>query len=243
MGTACQSEVFTEPPELPILNPHHDPHLGEIEVTREEACNAAERLLKRYAREVPGRGCRSLPVAVLNMANGELCGSGLLHGSPTAEVELCRRSDLYSQLQSVEYPLGSKVVYTRDVPVFRSDRKELYAIREEAFSIAVLSAAAPPIDTDNYLEALRAHIEFVLAICIARGHTVLVLGPWGCGDDFPANPREAALVFRDVLKSNRFMGRFRCVTFAVPDTEGTTLCAADFESVLVHPKRRLQRPA
>ena len=57
--------------------------------------------------------------------------------------------------------------------------------------------------------------ESVLAIARAYGHTVLVLGAWGCGA-FGNDPRDTAADFRQALETDS-AGAFSDIVFAITD--------------------------
>jgi len=241
-GLAGRTEVFFGPPELTQRGPLCETY---IEVVERDALETAEGLLAHYERTLPTGDHHTPTVAVLNMAHGRQRGEELQGGDETVEVQLCRRTSLLVELEEIRYPLGPVVVYSRDLALFRAPRSEAYACRVPGpppSRVSVVSASAPDRPSDDeweadpadaaetYLATLARRIDTVLAVCAAGGHTVLVLGPWGC-EGRQVDPAQVASTFRAVLRAERFHGRFRHVAFAVPPGSGAAELVTAFRSL------------
>lgn len=227
--SARGSELIENPPSLgPVARCE-----TRIEVTTEDSVDAAYRLLSRYKREY--RGSPHTPsVAILNAANGQKPASGCLQGVNDQEVELCRRSTLFAELLKASYPLGSNFVYSPDVPVFKANRTGCYSVlpKEDQFRVSVVSASPGDPAVPEYHTELQRRTEQALQICAARGHTLVVVPAWGCTDGLPTTPKEAARMFREILRDEPLRGRFRHVVFAIPESCGEGLADAFSKPIL-----------
>jgi uncharacterized protein (TIGR02452 family) len=67
--------------------------------------------------------------------------------------------------------------------------------------------------TDKIAPVMRVRIEKLLALCLNKKHTTLVLGAWGCGV-FRNNPEEISQLFQEAL-TGKFANQFQRVVFAV----------------------------
>jgi uncharacterized protein (TIGR02452 family) len=67
--------------------------------------------------------------------------------------------------------------------------------------------------TGKIAPVMRVRIEKLLALCLNKKHTTLVLGAWGCGV-FRNDPEEIAQLFQEAL-SGKFANQFQRVVFAV----------------------------
>jgi uncharacterized protein (TIGR02452 family) len=185
-----------------------------VQVVNETTLGAARRLVETGAR----------PLA-LNFANGVHPGGGFLEGARAQEEVLCRSSALYETL--VGDPMYEAhawrprpdstdwAIYSPGVPVFRTDDG---ATLPQPWPLDVLTCAAPyapAIGQPESGDLLERRIRRVLAIALAYGHTVLVLGAWGCGA-FYNDPWRTARDFRSALESE-FAGGFGDVVFAIAD--------------------------
>lgn len=166
----------------------------------------------------------SKPLA-LNFANGVHPGGGFLDGARAQEEVLCRSSALYQTLvgdpmytahrQRPRPDSTDWAIYSPNVPVFRTDDGTALP---EPWLLSFLTCAAPYAPTVGQPEAgdlLQRRIHRVLAIAQAYGHSVLVLGAWGCGA-FGNDPHRTAADFRHALE-NDFRGAFADVVFAIVD--------------------------
>lgn len=211
---ACSAKRSVAP-DAPLPAAGRPPHSKtRVRVANETTLQASRRLVQGAHR----------PVA-LNFANGVHPGGGFLHGARAQEEVLCRSSALYSTL--VDDPMygyhrarpqpdsSDWVIYSPDVPVFRSDDGEEL---DSPWLLSFLTSAAPyapAIGLATSGDLLRRRIHRVLAVASACGHEALVLGAWGCGA-FGNDPHRTAVDFRHALEAD-FRGHFSNVVFAVTD--------------------------
>jgi uncharacterized protein (TIGR02452 family) len=185
-----------------------------IQVSNETTFGASLRLIESGSR----------PLA-LNFANGIYPGGGFLNGARAQEEVLCRSSALYQTLvDDAMYAEHRKrprqdssdwAIYSPDVPVFRTDSgMELRSLWLLSF-ITCAAPYAPEIGQPESGDLLQRRIHRMLAIARAYGHSVLVLGAWGCGA-FANDPQRTALDFREALE-NEFRGAFSEIVFAITD--------------------------
>lgn len=202
-----------------------------VEVTAETTCAAARRL------------AATGPVCALNFASAKNPGGGFLRGARAQEEDVARCSALYpTQLANRAYYDANRatasmlytdhLIYSPRVPFFRDDRLDLL---EEPYLCDVITSPAPNAgqalrrDAEAgpaIIETLDRRAAMVLAVAQARGARRLVLGAWGCGV-FRNDPAAVAEVFGAHLASDRFVGAFDHVTFAIYDrSPGQTTLAA-----------------
>jgi len=186
----------------------------QVQATNETTLGASRRLTEQGLR----------PLA-LNFANGIHPGGGFLNGARAQEEVLCRSSALYQTLvgdpmyeEHRKRPLPDSTdwaIYSPDVPVFRmDDGMEL----QHPWLLSFITCAAPYAPVIGRLRAgdlLQKRIRRVLAIAQSYGHSVLVLGAWGCGA-FANDPHRTALDFRGALE-NDYAGAFSDIVFAITD--------------------------
>ncbi len=191
-----------------------------FEVTNESTLAAAQRLVEAGYRP-----------AALNFASAKHPGGGFLGGARAQEESLARSSGLYACLAGRPmydfHRAGSDAlysdyaIYSPDVPVFRDDDGTLLA---QPYLCSFITA--PAVNAKVVLErdrgrrteirdAMEMRIRKVLAIGAAHGHTVLVLGAWGCGV-FGNDTREVAELFQRAF-AYHFGGVFETIIFAVLD--------------------------
>lgn len=212
--TACAAKVSIPPDSaLPISTgvPFAE---TRVQITNETTLGAARRLLADGFR----------PLA-LNYANGVVPGGGFLAGARAQEEVLCRSSALFLTL--VDDPMYDDhrrrprpdstdwVIYSPDVPVFRSDDG---AALESPWLLSVITCAAPYAPDIGQPEAgnlMQQRIHRVLAVARAYQFGALVLGAWGCGA-FANDPARTANDFRSALEGE-FAGAFSDVVFAIAD--------------------------
>jgi uncharacterized protein (TIGR02452 family) len=195
-----------------------------FEVVNETTLHAARRLLEEGATRV----------LALNFASARNPGGGFLKGSQAQEESLARASGLYACLTARwemyeanrQHPsclYTDHMIYSPDVPVFRDDAD---ALLEQPYPVSFLTAPAvnagavrknEPEKVIQIESVMDDRIEMVLAVAVAHGHEVLVLGAWGCGV-FGNDPDEVAAGFAWHLTGDgRFRTAFRRVVFAVLD--------------------------
>lgn len=156
----------------------------------------------------------------LNMASSTTRGGGVKHGSRAQEECLCRRSDLYLSLETVQYPLPSfGGIYSPGVTVFKDFD---YNYLDEPFLTNVISVSAvkhPALTEDGkiekrYLGMVKGKIRTILRIAILNGHSKLVLGAFGCGA-YKCPAYHMAEVFYKVLHEPEFVSSFEEICFAI----------------------------
>jgi uncharacterized protein (TIGR02452 family) len=184
----------------------------------------------------------------LNFASARNPGGGFLGGAEAQEENLAKSSGLYPcLLAKTAYYEGNRaqrscmynddMIYSPRVPVFRNDS---YGLLDQAYLVAMLTApavnrGAVAIHEPGRLgevEAIMLHrIDLLLSVAAAHGHTVLVLGAWGCGV-FRNRPEEMAQWFAaHLVHGERYRGVFELVCFAVYDRKDDGTFAA-FERVI-----------
>jgi uncharacterized protein (TIGR02452 family) len=110
------------------------------------------------------------------------------------------------------------VIYSPDVPVFRSDEGDLL---DEPYKVSVITSPAVYAKRvqmerrDEILPAMWSRILKVLSVGRLHGHDSIVLGAWGCGA-FENDPYEIAKLFNRALEEN-FKGAYKRVAFAIVD--------------------------
>lgn len=111
-------------------------------------------------------------------------GGGVTHGSMAQEESICRRSNLYSSLENLEYPLFNKTrgVYSPNITVFKSTD---FKILKSPFQIDILSVFSRPISkikNETELDELYDTIlQSIWYICNKYSIENLVFVPVGCG--------------------------------------------------------------
>lgn len=178
--------------------------------------------------------------AVLNFANRQHPGGGVLHGAGAQEENIFRRSDLFLSLyqfhpfgedfgipqREEQYPMDRTTggAYSPDVTVLRGPEQEGYPRLSEPYRLGIVTVAAmnrPPLKdpdhlADDLVEPTREKIRTIFRIALKHGHDALVAGAWGCGA-FRNPPRHIAELFHQVMEETEFHNRFRKIVFAIMD--------------------------
>jgi uncharacterized protein (TIGR02452 family) len=123
------------------------------------------------------------------------------------------------------------VIYSPDVPVFRSDEGTELELPWQLSFITCAAPYAPDIGQPEAGNLLQQRIGRVLAIARAYGHRALVLGAWGCGA-FANDPSRAAVDFRSALEGE-FDGAFSDIVFAITDWSPERKFLGPFHRVFV----------
>jgi len=187
-------------------------------------------------------------VCLLNMANGENPGGGVLKGAGAQEENIFRRSNLFLSLyQFVDYsnqydikknfensyPLdkNSGGIYSKKITIFRGSERNGYCFLQNPFEISVVSVPAinrPNLDfinrkyyiTRELIEPSKEKIRTILRICGEFNHDCLILSAFGCGA-FRNPPNHMAKLFKEVFNEPEFQDRFELVVFAILDDHNT----------------------
>ena len=180
-------------------------------------------------------------VSVLNMANRQNPGGGVLLGAGAQEEYLFRCTNYFrSMFRYVDYahqygltrshwsyPLDRNHggIYTPGVTVFRTNEQQGYALLDEPWRVNMISVAGmnnPRLVDEcgetriasELVEGVKNKIRTIFRIAIDNHQGNLVLGALGCGA-FHNPPRHVAELFRDVLCEKEFEGAFENICFAV----------------------------
>ena len=205
------------PPDQPFQESARGNRQTKISVENMTTLEAARRLITE--------GCRP---AVLNFASATNPGGGFLNGARSQEEYLARSSGLYSCIRdnamyafhrSRRDPLYTNyVIYSPDVPVFRSDDGSLL---DEPYTVGIITCSAVNAGkmvherSSEIGRAMWLRILKVLSIGVKHAHDSIVLGAWGCGA-FGNDGHEIAALFHRALEQN-FNGGYGQVVFAIVD--------------------------
>jgi len=183
-------------------------------------------------------------VCLLNMANRQNPGGGVLNGAGAQEENLFRRSNIFLSLyqfvsyseeygikrnDSHAYPLdkNSGGIYSKSVTFFRASEKRGYCFLKQPFKLSVVSVPAinrpktilvnnEYIISDELIEPSKEKIRTILRICGNFNHDCLVLSAFGCGA-FKNPPYHMAKLFREVFNESEFCNKFKLIVFAIYD--------------------------
>jgi uncharacterized protein (TIGR02452 family) len=212
---AARESRVSLPPDaaLPVPPARSFPET-RVQVANETTLAAAHRLVSQGGRTI-----------ALNFANGVVPGGGFLSGARAQEEVLCRSSSLFHTLEGdpmydhhrarTDYESTDWVIYSPDVPVFRTDRGDAL---ETPWTLSMLTCAAPVASRVGQPRAaalMHARIRRVLAVAKAFGYPAVVLGAWGCGA-FGNDATLTAKAFRATLEGE-CAGAFAVVVFAITD--------------------------
>jgi uncharacterized protein (TIGR02452 family) len=216
----CSDKTVLYRPDFQFkIPPPNRPNRIRIEVRDESTVACCERLY-----ELVGRSGDA--IAVLNFANAVNLGEEFLKGAAVQEADLQRSSALYASLsRQTEYyeygrshntPLFSDhLIYSPSVPIFRRDDGTLL---EQPVFVSVISSAAPcatGLSPDIVRKALKRRIMRVVACAIEHGHSVLVLGAYGCGVR-KNDPVAVAGIQREILLEGKLGEHFRQIVNPIP---------------------------
>ena len=131
-------------------------------------------------------------------------------------------------------------IYSPDVCFFRYNMENNYSLRNEVFECSVISVASLSnkvsdnyvneelkyFNEDGFLTVEGKEIELnkirtIYRIALDNGHDSLVLGALGCGD-FRMKSEEVSLLFKKVLEEKEFRNKFKEITFAIYEGEGSS---------------------
>lgn len=179
--------------------------------------------------------------AVLNLANRQHPGGGVINGARAQEEGLFRRSTLALSLYPFDcwhanfaglplrkqaYPLDCNEgsIHSRGVVFFRGREAEGAPFLEEPFMLDVVTVpainrptlVAPEEICPDHAEATKRKMRAILRACFHGGNDAIVLGAFGCGA-FHNPPAHIAQLFRAVFEEPEFRGVFRRLVFAILD--------------------------
>jgi len=179
----------------------------------------------RMTQDLVQRGLRPL---VLDMANAYAAGGGVRHGANAQEEILCRQSNLMLGLLKAEerraFPIPEEGgILIPNVTFFRADPNEDYQFLNEYFDANVFASAAYCCRTDNsdrpgsdeeYRANTKAKILTFFRTAVIFGNDSIVASAFGCGA-FQNDPSFIATLFKEVLETDEFKGRFKEVAFGI----------------------------
>jgi len=164
-------------------------------------------------------------VCLLNMASAWKAGGGVATGSSAQEETICRRSNLYSSLEKMEYPMPEHVCYmTKDVTFFKDDEHSNYQLYDNPFQIDVISMAAYKISgkgpTDIQMGGMLTKIKLLLLAAASNGNDTLILSALGCGA-YGWSATVVSELFWIVLVEENLKKYFKTIVFAIIDDHNT----------------------
>ncbi|MBD5358818.1 MAG: TIGR02452 family protein [Bacteroides sp.] len=198
-----------------------------IEVTEKDCLKEAVRLSEE-----------GLNPAVLNMANRQHPGGGVLHGSRAQEESIFRRTSLFRSLYRFspiadhfgltqatdQYPLDQNFggIYTPNAILFRDSEKNGCKLLEDPKYVSFITVAAmnrPRLTSAGMIdpilvEGVKNKMRTIFRIGLRHRHDSLVLGAWGCGA-FCNPPVHVARLFHEVMEESEFKNKFRKIVFAI----------------------------
>ena len=182
-----------------------------------------------------------LDVTVLNLANRQNPGGGVIRGSSAQEEYLFHCSDYYKflyifayyaeryglTLSSHQYPMDRNFggIYSPGVIIFRENETRGYELIKYPWQVNMIAVAGmvnPETEIINgkeYIipelaEGVRNKIRTIYRIACENNQRNLVLGALGCGA-FHNPPEHVANLFLEVLREKEFKGAFSKICFAV----------------------------
>ena len=182
-------------------------------------------------------------VCVLNMANRQNPGGGVIYGAGAQEENIFRRTNIFMSLfqfkdyadeygirrNEKSYPLDKNTggVYSKDVTVFRGSENNGYCLLQNPFKLSFVSVPAinrPDLEfmngkyriTPSLIEPSKEKIRTILRICGKQKHDGLVLSAFGCGA-FRNPPEHMAELFKEVFMESEFKNQFKIIVFSILD--------------------------
>lgn len=186
---------------------------------------------------------------ILNMANRQKPGGGVLYGAGAQEENIFRRSNLFLSLyQFYDFPEEIKVkrslehsyplnregggLYSKDITIFRSSEQTGYDILKETFKLSFVTVPAinrPPLKKlgnkyyleDSMVAPTKVKLRAILNIALANGHDSIVLSAFGCGA-FRNPPEQMAKLFQEVFEEDAYKSSFKEIVFAIIEDHNAT---------------------
>jgi uncharacterized protein (TIGR02452 family) len=178
---------------------------------------------------------------ILNLANRQNPGGGVLRGAGAQEENIFRRSNLfislyqfasYSEDYGIEkskysYPLDRNTggIYSGNITIFRGSEKNGYCLLKTPFVVSFVTVPAinrPELIkrdnnyyiTESLIESTKEKIRTILRIAGKYNHECLILGAFGCGA-FANPPNHMAELFKRVFFEEEFKGKFKNIVFSI----------------------------
>lgn len=181
-------------------------------------------------------------VAILNFADAIKYGGWVEYGAQTQEENICRCTNIYPilghKLSDENYykpnlatlnarPVGDyshygnedevytdRIIYTRDVIVFKDDTT-YENVEPRKLDVITCPAPSAQMSVFKMFDTFTQRAEQVLLSAIDNKAECIVLGAWGCGA-FGQIPEVVARAFTVAL--NKYGGYFKSVVFAIKPT-------------------------
>ncbi|MFK7904463.1 MAG: TIGR02452 family protein [Chitinophagales bacterium] len=182
---------------------------------------------------------------VLNMANGENPGGGVMRGAGAQEENIFRRSNLFRSLYQFvnygmkeygtprdpndSYPLNEATggIYSPNITIFRGSEHNGYCLLPKPYKLAFVTVPAiysPKLSykdgiyriTETFATLTKIKIRTILRIAILNGHDSAILSAFGCGA-FQNPPNHMAELFQEVLEELEFKNKLKIIVFAIID--------------------------
>lgn len=181
---------------------------------------------------------------VLNMANRQNPGGGVLGGAGAQEENIFRRSNIYTTLYqfvdyAIEYDLPRNPnhsypmnrdtggIYSPEATIFRGSENAGYCLLKKPYHLSFISVAAinnPELEIINgefkiiqsLIEPTKEKIRTILRIAFDQQHDCLILSAMGCGA-FRNPPNHIANMFNQVFNETEFQNKFKLIIFSIID--------------------------
>lgn len=187
------------------------------------------------AKELQEKGYKT---AVLNMANRQNPGGGVVNGAGAQEENIFRRSNLFLSLfqfaeyaqsyglpkSKYQYPMDRNYggIFTPDATVFRDTEDNGYAFLDEPFRTSFITVAGmnnPKLTKEGLIapelvEPVKNKIRTIFRLGLDNGIEAIVLGALGCGA-FCNPPAHVARLFHEVMEEDEFRNKFKVLYFAI----------------------------
>jgi len=192
----------------------------QIHVVNEDSVTEGLRLKREFGYNV----------AVVNFANEDTPGGGVVNGARAQEEALCRTTGLYYSIDPrlnthLVFPNGRyKIpefgsIFSPSVPVLRRPEGDRFQWMDGVETLPFISSAAyhpgnRPQDPLTAEAGMKQKIRMQIATAMHHGCDAIVLGAFGCGA-FRNLPEDVARWTREVLMEDFCRGAFRHISFAV----------------------------
>lgn len=141
------------------------------------------------------------------------------------------------KIKEYAYPMDMNFggIYTPEAIVFRNGLDH-HALLDEPYKVGIVSVAALDFNekhgknreyqaadggiTAEGVDIMKNKIRTIFRIALSNGHDALVAGAFGCGA-FRLPVDKVAELFKETLNEPEFKNKFKNVTFAILDKEGT----------------------